>query len=199
MTDNCSKYGDGSGLLEWKYGDTKRQAIKLRDTGNRYAIPALKALGLDITLEDVFSQIEDKNHGIGLYRQKHLSFIKHDVSTVESEMFSGYLNEKASEILRPIYNNSMQTDCKGLITTYGKYIVLDGGELQLNEEVLTNDHTKTLETDEEKRIWGIMCEICDLLNDLHNGETPGNWQDNFKLTPDGFKPETPIFVENFHK
>lgn len=197
MTDN-SKYGDGSGLLDWKYRDTRLQAIRIRDMGNRYAIPALKALGLDITLEDVLAQIDDKNHGIELYRQKYLSSIKHELSTVESEMFSGYINDKANEAIKPIYYQAMQTE-RGLVEAYGKYLVLDGGKLQLNEDLLTNDHTKTLETDEEKRIWGIMCQICDLLNDLHNGETPSNWQDNFKLTPDGFKPEPPIFVENFHK
>ena len=198
MTDN-SKYGDGSGLLEWKYGDTKRQALKIPALGKSYAIPALKALELPITLENVLAQIINKDHAIGLYRQRYLSTIKHDISDMEREMFSGYINDKASAALRPIYSNWIPQDYMGLVKVYGKYIVLDGGQLQLNEELLTKDHTKTLETDEEKRIWGIMCQICDLLNDLHNGETPDNWHENFKLTPDGFKPVTPIFVDSFHK
>lgn len=202
MADKKLDYGDGSGLKKWEYSDTKRQCLKLQAVGNVYAIPALKALELDITFDDVISQIKDRNHALDLYRQKHLPALGRQITDMESEMLCDFLNDKANKILAPIYSRQTHEDTDVSADAYGRYLVLVNDTLKLNNVLLTQDKTKRLETPEEHKIWDLLCQTCDCLNTLFAGRHD-KWKAleiNITINQDGnFVPVTPIYDSDFGK
>ncbi len=194
-----SKYGDGSGLLAWEYTDKLHQTKVISRIGNRYAIPALKALGIDVTLANVMCQIQDPEFAKKVYKSTRFMTLERAMSELEKEVFDHFLDNQVTPILAKVYKDYEEdTVSVDAVDVYGKYLTMHDGVVRANSDMIRHECTKYLESKEEQHIWESMCKICDQLNDLFNGLIPGNWAENFKVTPNGFEPKTPIYVEDYH-
>ena len=176
MTEKMiNKYGDGSGVNKWAYNDRKGSLFKVCRVANNYAIPALKALGLPITLENV--------------RERSIfeRYIKDDAEPKVNECYKGY-NGVAMEGIDAEF--------------FKKWLYIDGEDLRANLEQLTKDYTKHLETPEEHIIWENLCQTCECLNTLFAGKNINlDYVKNLiNINQRGeFVPNTPIDAGDFGK
>ena len=203
MTEEMiNKYGDGSGLNRWTYNDRKSSLLKVCRVANNYAIPALKALGLPITLENVIAQVNDRNFAITLDKETKINSLSRQITDWERSIFERYLKDDAEPKVNECYKGyNGILSIEGIDAEfYKKWLYVDGEDLRANLEQLTKDHTKHLETPEEHIIWENLCQTCECLNTLFAGKNINlDYVKNLiNINQRGeFVPNTPIDAGDF--
>lgn len=188
-------YGDGSGLRPFYYDDATRTAHRLCAFGNRFAMPALKALNLELSLENILKQIEDYNFAINAYAYGIIESFERTMNDVECDTLSKRFKHEAEEKLSSIYRVGEKQKFVG---KHGAYIQLSNGTLTVDAEAIKRDFTKHLESDKEKEIWEMLCGVCDIVNTLFSDNVKSNWvEEFFKIQNGTLVPITPIWEKDF--
>ena len=151
MTEEMiNKYGDGSGVNKWAYNDRRGSLFKVCRVANNYAIPALKALGLPITLENVIAQVNDRNFAITLDKETKINSLSRQITDWERSIFERYIKDDAEPKVNECYKGYNGVAMNGIDAEFfKKWLYIDGEDLRANLEQLTKDYTKHLETPEE--------------------------------------------------
>lgn len=188
-------YGDGSGLREWYFADTRRQVHRLCTYGNQSAIPALKALGIEVTLENVLEQIKDFNFAINTFAYGIVESFERTMNEVESGIIAERYKREAKEKICAFYKH---LDSNDGVLVYGKYLTLSNEKLSVDLEAIKQNFTKHLESDKERLGWQLLCGVCDHVNALFSDKVPSNWEDLFKIQNGVLVPITPIYESDFN-
>lgn len=201
--EQLAKYGDGSAVKEWEFKDRHRQARRVCINANKFAIPALKALDLPITIENVVAQVDNREYARDTYRETKFKELNRQITDLERTTFERFINEETSKRIGKLYLNFNNETLSGLDAAYySRWLYLDGEELKVNTDSIARDNTKYLETPEEQKIWDLLCQTCDNLNTLFDGriKIDLDLRDYITTNKSGdFVPRVPIYDGNFGK